>query len=186
MIKRNGGKTWGGTCRAATFALALFTCAGGCAAYRFGNKSLYSCDVQTVHVPVFQSDSFRRNLGERLTEAVVKEIELQTPYKIVPSSRAESVLSGKIVSDAKRVMVLNTDGEPRAIETNFQVQVTWTNRKGDPLSSRPITVAVPDDMFSVNTNSTFVPEGGQSISTAQQAAIDRLAVQIVEQMQTGW
>lgn len=171
---------------AAWLALALTLGTTGCAAYRFGNQSLYTCDVQTVHVPVFQSDSFRRNLGERLTEAVVKEIELQTPYKIVPSERADSVLTGRIVTDTKRVLTLNADGEPRALEADFQIQVNWTNRRGDALSARPIAVAVPADLFTVNVNSNFVPEGGQSISTAQQVAIKKLAVQIVEQMQVGW
>lgn len=186
MNSRNRGQL--GLCvhRAACLALVFSLATSGCAAYRFGNQSLYTCDVQTVHVPVFQSDSFRRGLGERLTEAVVKEIELQTPYKIVSSSRADSVLSGRIISDTKRVMTLNADGEPRALEANLQIQVDWTNRRGDQLSARPIAVPVPADLFSVNVNSAFVPEGGQSISTAQQAAIKKLAVQIVEQMQVGW
>ena len=166
--------------------VALLASSSGCAAYRFGNKSLYCQDVQTVHVPVFQSDSFRRNLGERLTEAVVKEIELQTPYTIVSAGKAESVLQGRIISDQKRVLTLNADSEPRAVETDFQIQVSWINRKGDPVIGRPITVAAPSDLFSVNVNTTFIPEGGQSISTAQQAAIKELAVQIVEQMQSAW
>ena len=57
--------------------------ASGCAAYRFGAASLYPPDIQTVYVPVFESNSFRRNLSELLTEAVCKEIELKTPYKVV-------------------------------------------------------------------------------------------------------
>ena len=186
MSQPNGGTTRASLRRAAWLLLALVAGTSGCAAYRFGNQSLYTCDVQTVHVPVFQSNSFRRNLGERLTEAVVKEIELQTPFKVVSSDRADSVLTGRIISDTKRNLVLNTDGEPRVLEADFQIQVNWTNRKGDQVSGRPIAVAVPADMFSVNVNSNFVPEGGQSISTAQQAAIKKLAVQIVEQMQTGW
>jgi hypothetical protein len=53
---------------AAGWALVL-----GCAPYRMGVQSLYSCNIRTVYVPMFESDSFRRNLGERLTEAVQKE-----------------------------------------------------------------------------------------------------------------
>ena len=44
---------------------ALFV---GCAGYQVGHRSLYRPDIRTVHVPVVQSDSFRRYLGERLTE----------------------------------------------------------------------------------------------------------------------
>ena len=74
---------------------------GGCAGYRFGAASLYPPDIQTVYVPVFESNSFRRNLGEWLTEAVCKEIELKTPYKVVGTPNADSVLTGKITSDTK-------------------------------------------------------------------------------------
>jgi hypothetical protein len=166
--------------------LLCFLATTGCAAYRFGNQSLYRCDVKTVHVPVFQSDSFRRNLGERLTEAVVKELALKTPYTIVPADRADTVLTGHIVSDTKRVLVLNADSEPRALESNLQVEVNWTNRRGESVTGRTITLPLPDDAFASSATSAFVPEGGQSISTAQQAAIARLATQIVEQMQAGW
>src|SRR5687768_8924245 len=65
----------------------------GCAGYQLGQRSLYRPDIRTVHVPVVQSDSYRRYLGERLTEAVVKQIELKTPYKVVGSDSADSVLS---------------------------------------------------------------------------------------------
>ena len=70
-------------CRVARRRCAIVLCAGrarhagvgGCAGYRFGAASLYPPDIQTVYVPVFESNSFRRNLSEWLTEAVCKEIE---------------------------------------------------------------------------------------------------------------
>ena len=67
---------------AAAIGLALIVLPG-CAGYQIGNRSLYRPDIRTVHVPVVQSESFRRYLGERLTEAIVKEVELRTPYKVV-------------------------------------------------------------------------------------------------------
>ena len=42
----------------------------GCAGYQVGTDSLYAPDVATVYVPMIESDSYRRDLGERLTEAV--------------------------------------------------------------------------------------------------------------------
>src|SRR5437868_12374198 len=69
----------------------------GCAGYQIGNRALYRPDIRTVHVPMIQSDSYRRYLGERLTEAVVKEIELRTPYKVVDADSADSVLTVRLV-----------------------------------------------------------------------------------------
>ncbi len=47
--------------------VSLLVC--GCAGYQVGQQALYRPDVQTVHVPIFESNSFRRNLGEQLAEA---------------------------------------------------------------------------------------------------------------------
>src|SRR6478752_10094504 len=101
-------------------AIVMATLAvAGCAGYQIGRGGLYRPDVRTVHVPVAQSDSYRRYLGERLTEAVVKEVELRTPYKVVASDTADSVLSIRLVSDSKRVINNNRFNEPRDIETDF-------------------------------------------------------------------
>jgi len=67
-------------CRLACIMLACVGVAsGGCAGYRLGNNTLYAPNVRTVYVPIIQSDSFRTtpniDIGERLTEAVCKEIE---------------------------------------------------------------------------------------------------------------
>ena len=83
-------------------ALALL---GGCAGYQIGNQSLYPVNIRTVYVPMFQSASFRPYLGERLTEAVMKEIELKTPFKVVSDPNADSTLSGRIVGEGKEVLI---------------------------------------------------------------------------------
>ena len=57
----------------------------------------YPKDIHTVYVPIFESASFRPDLGERLTKAVVKRIEEVTPLKVVNSAGdADSVLIGQI------------------------------------------------------------------------------------------
>ena len=71
----------------------------GCAGYQIGNQTLYPAHISTVYVPVIESASFRRNLAEWLTEAVVKEIELKTPYKVVGSPSADSILSGRLAGE---------------------------------------------------------------------------------------
>jgi len=157
----------------------------GCAAYRFGASSLFPPDIQTVYVPVFESNSFRRNLSEWLTEAVCKEIELRTPYKVVGSPQADSVLIGKLTSDTKRVIVEDKFDQPREVEVNMSVEVRWVNRKGDLVS--PVTaVPLPQDLLMVSAPGMLVPEYGQSVSTAQQQSIQRLASQIVSQMEMPW
>src|SRR3982751_4678984 len=115
----------------------------GCAGYQLGQRALYRPDIRTVHVPVIQSDSYRRYLGERLTEAVVKEVELRTPYKVVDAASADSVLTVRLVSDSKRVLANNRFSEPRDIETDFFIQTNWVDRRGDLIMSHDDVPAAP-------------------------------------------
>jgi hypothetical protein len=165
--------------------LALLVAVAGCAGYQVGTQSLYPCHIQTVYVPIFESNSFRRNLGERLTEAVVKEIELKTPYKVVGSPDADSVLSGRIVSDTKRMITPAPTGDPRLLEMGLRVQVKWMDRSGNTLRN---SESVPLDEASVTATTTGKVEAevGQSIATGQQTAIQRAAEQIVSLMEAPW
>lgn len=164
---------------------ALCICLPGCAGYQIGNRSLYRPDIRTVHVPIALSESYRRNLGEKLTEAVVKAIELKTPYKVVGPDEADSVLSLRLVSDSKRVLAENRFDEPRDIESDFFIQVSWVDRRGD-LIATPTGVPAAPLLLNIGQTANFVPEGGQSLTTAQQEAIQRLAQQIVGQMELAW
>ena len=157
----------------------------GCASYQIGNKSLYTGDIRTVYVPVFQSSSFRRNLGERLTEAVVKEIEGKTPFKVVSDPNADSILSGRIVQESKSVLVPSLSGDAREVQTAMVVQVNWVDRKGQRLRDDR-NIPLPSEIADVTGTGNVVAEVGQSIATAQQQAICRMAEQIVGLMETPW
>lgn len=161
-------------------------CFSGCAGYQVGAGSLYAPDVTTVYVPMIESDSYRRDLGERLTEAVVKEIELKTPYKVVNTPDADSVLSARFVRDARRVLAENAFDDPRVYENELRAEVTWINRRR--LAIVPMqTLAVPADLrVPINQNSNLIPEVGQSVASQQQQAIERLAQQIVSTMEAPW
>lgn len=151
---------------------------GGCLSlgeYQVGVDALYPQDIRTVSVQIFESYSYRRFLGERLTEAVVKEIESRTPYKVVDASRADAVLSGTIIREQKSVLVESPFDDAREIRTTMSVLVKWHRRNVVP--------PIPPSKVVVNSNKSFVPETGQSLATAQQAAIEDLAAKIVDLME---
>jgi hypothetical protein len=163
--------------------LPLFLC--GCAGYQIGNNTLFPLEIRTVYVPMFQSNSFRRNLGERLTEAVVKEVEKRTPYKVVSDPNADSVLSGRIVGEHKKVLVPDLTGDARETQVIMKVEVSWCDRKGRMLRDTQ-AIPLPSEIADVTGTGDVVPEVGQSITTAQQEAICRLAQQIVGLMEKPW
>ncbi|HEX4128593.1 MAG TPA: LPS assembly lipoprotein LptE [Pirellulales bacterium] len=153
--------------------------------YMVGNRTLYPPDIQTVYVPMFDSTSFRRGLGEELTEAVVKEIELKTPFKVVNSPDADSVLAGKLVSDTKGVLVKPPTDEQRLVQIQYRVQVSWVDRRGSQIREMQ-SIPVPDASVMIDQTQNYVPEMGQSISTAQAQTVQRLAEQIVSLMEAPW
>lgn len=157
----------------------------GCAGYQVGYNSLYRPDIRTVHVPVFESESLRPQLGERLTEAVIREIQLRTPYQVVHTPDADSVLAGRIVRATKRVVAENRNDDARDIATEFAVEVRWTSRRGQLLMQQT-GIPVPELVVDATSSSEFFPETGQSLATAQQRVIERLARDIVGQMEIWW
>ena len=162
----------------------LAVAASGCTPYRFGACSLYRPDIQTVHVPVIQSSSFRRNLGEQLTEQVVKEIESSTPYKVVDGSNPDSVLEVTIDSENKRIFAENGLDEPRNLVMNWTMHMTWRDRRGNLITRT--AMPLDDTVVAISQNADITPEVGQSIASGQLEIVQRLATQIVSQMEAGW
>jgi hypothetical protein len=157
----------------------------GCVGYQVGTGSLYAADVATVYVPMIDSDSYRRDLGERLTEAVVKEIELKTPYKVVSTPNADSILTARLITDRRRTLIENAFDDPRVSETEILCEVTWLNRRRIPVGP-PQCVPLPPELVDMNATANIITEAGQTVATAQTQAIERLAQQIVSTMEAPW
>src|SRR5207249_8530021 len=99
----------GGAPMKALIALALLLPLPGCGYSQTGGEnnkqqsgyhwsSLYREDIQTVAVPIFTNKDFRRGVEFILTEAVIKQLELHAPYKVVPKERADTILEGQLTS----------------------------------------------------------------------------------------
>jgi hypothetical protein len=172
---------------AALWGLVALVSLAGCVGYGYhiGNASLFDSNIETVYVPMFESNSFRRDLAERVTEAVIKEIESHATFKVVSDPKADTILTGKITSDTKHLLVQTLNGDPRDMEITLQVKVCWMDRRGNKLRDCP-AIPIPADCVSVGAASDLVGEVGQSVATSQQRAIKRLAQQIVGLMETPW
>lgn len=156
---------------------------GGCG-YQIG--SIHQSNVRSVHVPIFTSNSFRRGIEFQLTDAVQREIQEQAPHmRIVSDGTADSRLTGHIVSIRKRVLGESRFDDPRELELGMAVEVTWEDlRNGQIIAQQRVPIEA--DEIQLLQTGTFAPEVGQSLATAEQQAIDRLARQIVEMMEVPW
>ncbi len=155
-----------------------------CAPYRFGNQALFNQRIKTVHVPIVQNETFRHDLGTRLTEALVREIELRTPYKVTGNPNADSILRCTFNEEAKAVLTETDTDDPRALDVAISVTATWTNRNGELMMQNSLMPS--GGIVSFGQESRFVPEAGQSVETALQSSIEDLASRIVSQMELRW
>jgi hypothetical protein len=156
----------------------------GCACYHFGTASLYPPDIHTVYVPMFESDSLRRDLGEQLTEAVCKEIEKRTPFKVVGTPNADSVLTGRIKTDTKHSIVREPNNEGRVLEMGLVINVSWADRHG--VVVRQGTVPVPPDLVNLAQTNQLIPEYGESTASSLEKIMQGLAQKVVDMMETPW
>lgn len=165
-------------------ALTLVFCllGSGCG-YTIGNA--FPPEVRSVHVPLFTSDSFRRDVHLQLTEAVQKEIVDRTHYRLAKEANADTQLTGRIVEIRKNVISETAFDDPRQLEFSIALEVTWEDlNSGRILRQQRIPVSPEASQFLVT--SSFAPEVGQSLATAKQAAYQKLAAQVVNAMETPW
>ena len=154
---------------------------GGCG-YNIG--SAFSPGVRTVSVPIFQSDLFRRGIEFQLTEAVQKELK-DRGLKVVEAPYAETRLSGKIVAYRKFKLSESRQDDPRQLQLSLTVLVTWEDlRTGEILNQQEI--ALPPEAIALTANSSFAPEVGQSLASANQQVVDHVARNIVNKMEMPW
>lgn len=164
--------------------VVVLASASGCAPYRFGNQALFDTRIRTVHVPIVGNDTYRHDLGERLSDAIVREIELRTPYKVTGDPNADSTLRCRFTAETKSVLTETDTDDPRALDVAISVNASWVGRNGELLMQNSL---MPNGgLVSFSQDHRFVPEAGQSVETSIQSAIEDLASRIVSQMEMRW
>ena len=171
----------------AAFACTLSSCTSGGHFELFGytTKPNYDDSIHTVYLPIFQNKAFQagplRGLENELTEEVQRQIEMKTPYKVThDSERADTELLGTIVATPKNILNRNQLNEVREGEMVIRVEIVWKNlHTGEVLSAPP-----PRNVL--QASGRFLPELGESTTTALQQACQKMATQIVSLMEKPW
>jgi outer membrane lipopolysaccharide assembly protein LptE/RlpB len=161
------------------FLTALSAVSAGCG---YTMKDQYHAGVNTVFVPVWTrgKDVYRRELEMRLTEAIQKRIEQDTPYKVVAKTRADTELSGRIDRVEQRVLSRNPQtGRPREMEVTFCLSFVWRDL-------RTGKVLVEQTNFRVTDN--YIPHEPlmEDFFQGSEAVINRAAQLVVEKMEADW
>jgi len=160
----------------------LFAGCSGDGTTGYTTQSQFPSDVKTVYIPVWTrgKDVYRRDIEMRLTEALVKRLQQNTPYRIAKKGEADTELSGEIIRIDQEVLHYNPDtGKAREIGMLFTVNFTWKDlRSGKILVSR--------EKFQVST--TYIPdeEFNEDFFVGSEDLVNKLARLIVEQLESDW
>ena len=197
---------WSGRVLLAALATAILP---GCTSWDghfsilgYTTRPMYDLGIRTVCVPIFKNQTFNRGMEFDLTEAVIREIESKTPYKVVQCREAaDTELLGNIVTVTKGVDNVNQLGENRATTMTLSVELVWRDlrpgavggvlsqpiggKPGDPPPPVP-PVGAPAPPVLAQSIAQFIPEIGESNATAKKRLIDRISVQIVSMMEKPW
>lgn len=168
--------------RAAAAAIVMIVAAGctddGLMGYR--SEPLFQEDVRTIAVPIFENRSFERGVEFDLTEALIKEIETRTPYKVVRRGVADTVLEGTVTAVDRRVFSRVPDAAvPQEMQLSVTASFQWKDlRSGEVLARRG----------GIAGSGEYVParQAGETYETAQHGAVAELARDIVNVMRDDW
>src|SRR5579871_1342240 len=128
----------------AAVACLLPSCesSGNFTIFGYTTEPNYDTTIRTVYVPIFNNelitDNVRRGIEVDITKAVVREIELKTPYKVVSDRcRADTELIGRVVNLNKDVLNRNPLNEIREGQTTLTVEITWRDLRTGEILSKP-------------------------------------------------
>ena len=164
------------------FTAIAVLAASGCG-YTIGNQ--FQHNVQTVYVPIATCEDFRRGTEFQLTEAVQKQIQARTPFRLAKDEAADTKLTMKIKSIRKTVLGTTAQNDARELQVQYAVEVTWEDlRTGRILAQNK--VSIEPEVTRLFASGEFAPELGQSLATGTQEALDKMAHQIVDMMEAPW
>lgn len=172
-----------GTLLLSAFAALTLALLPGCAAsptqgYAF--DSTFDESIATIAVPIFRNETTSRGLELQLTEAVMKQIQQRTPWRLTPSDRADTTLVGVLTGTGLRA--LSDDPETGLVQeqaVEITIRFEWRdNRTGDILVARD----------NYRASAVFHPSRavGDRLELGQRSAIEELAQDLVSEMRSGW
>lgn len=146
----------------------------------YSSSSLYSPKYQSVAVPIFQNNTMVRDMEFMLTDAIIKEIESRTPYRILAEQYADTLITGTIQSvGLQTISQSRTTGLDNEVMITVVIDFEWLNlRSGGRLVGRQ----------NFSSSALFIPSqpSSEPIEIGQFAVVQQLSSDIVDQMQSSW
>lgn len=146
----------------------------------YSTKELFPQQYTTIASPSFENRTFYRGMEFELAEALAKQIESRTPYKIVAPGAAQTILEGTITNvEQTRLSRRRPGGMPQEVEVTVTADFVWKDlTSGEVLADRRGFVSV----------GRYVPTAGinEPFEVAQHQALQQMAADIVSALRSDW
>lgn len=164
-------------------AVIFITLAHGCAAdpaRGYSSASVFPAGIGTIHVPILANDTYDRDIEFELTDALIKEIQARTPYKVTDGRGADTILTGRIRKvERDSLSRSRLTGLSEEVIVSVTIDFEWRDlRTGKPLVAREAYAG----------HGLFVPSRptGEPIELGKFAAVQQLARDMVDEMRGEW
>jgi outer membrane lipopolysaccharide assembly protein LptE/RlpB len=123
----------------AILASILLCASFGCGYHVAGKASRLPESVHTIAIPTFENKTQAYRIEARLTEAVVREFNTRTKYRIVSRPEgADATLRGTVISTLIEPLTYDSrTGRASSGVITIRVGVSLTDSKGDVLYRNP-------------------------------------------------
>lgn len=164
--------------------LAPLLCAGGgCATdptAGYASSSTFPTQINSVAVVIFDNRTYEREIEFHLHEALIKELSARTPYRVTQPGRADSILTGRVVTiERDQLSRSRSTGLSEEVLLKVTIDFEWKDvRTGRVLVERRAFTA----------DSVFMPSPplGESIELGRFAVVQKLARDIVNELRADW
>jgi hypothetical protein len=160
-------------------ALSLASCASN-PGEGYAAVSPFPTTYRSVALPIFRNDSLMRGFERDLADALVKQVEQSTPYKVRSEAAADTALRGTITSvDLVQLSKDPTTGLANEMMVRMRVDFEWVDlRTGERIVSKS----------GVESSALFVPSypAREPLELGRFVAVEQLARDLVAAMQSNW
>jgi hypothetical protein len=167
-------------CLAAIHVMLMTT---GCATDStkgYSSAPLFRSDISTVAVPIFENKTGVRDVEFQLTDALIKEIEARSPYKVTSGNHADTIVLGQIRDiQLDQLSKSRLTGLSEEVILSVTIDFLWKdNRTGKTIVERQ----------SYAGHGLFVPSNpsGEPVELGRFAAVEHLARDVVNEMRAEW
>ena len=146
----------------------------------YAATSPFPSKYRSVALPVFRNDSLMRGFERDLADALVKQVEQSTPYKVRSEAAADTALRGTITSvDLVQLSKDPGTGLANEMMVRMRVDFEWTDlRTGERIVAKS----------GVESSALFVPSypAREPLELGRFVAVEQLARDLVAAMQSNW